>query len=164
MTKDRSDDTIKENISQEEERMKKTKLGISANLLAAILCLSPFVGGYTVMFGLALYVLLAEKDEWLKKTAVKTLVIVFIFGAIDVALDLIPGAISVISSIFELFNRPFHMNFVTNLVYTVENILSFFRNILLIAMSVMALAKNAPEFGPVDDMVKKHTTDLEDED
>ena len=108
--------------------------------------------------------LLAEKDEWLKKTAVKTLVIVFIFGAIDAALDLIPGAISVISSIFELFNRPFHMNFVTNLVYTVENILSFFRNILLIAMSVMALAKNAPEFGPVDDMVKKHTTDLEDED
>lgn len=144
--------------------MKKTKLGISANLLAALVCLSPLVGGYTVLFGLALYVLLAEKNEWLKKTTVKILVIVFIFGALDVALDLIPNAISTINSIFLIFNRNFHIDIVVNLVDAVESVLSFFRRILLIAMSVMALTQSAPEFGPVDDMVEKHTNDLEDED
>lgn len=144
--------------------MQKTKLGISANLLAAIICLSPLVGGYVVLFGLALYVLLAEKNEWLKKTTVKVLVVVFVFGALNAALDLIPNVISVIDSVFSIFRGSFRIDFVTNLIYAVENILSFFRKILLLAMCVMALSQKAPEFGPVDDLVKKHTSDLEDED
>ena len=137
--------------------MQKTKLGMSVTLLAALICLSPFVGGYVVMFGLALYILLAEKDEWLKKTAVKVLAVVFLFGAANVVLDLVPSVINVIDSIFSIFNRSFQIRFVTRLIYAVENILSFLRTILLIAMSLMALVQKAPEFKPVEDLVEKHT-------
>lgn len=143
--------------------MQKTKLGMSANLLAALVCLSPLVGGYVVMFGLALYILLAEKDEWLKKTAVKVLAVVFLFGAANVVLGLIPDVISVIDSIFGIFNRSFEIRFVNRLIYAVENILSFLRTILLIAMSLMALGQKAPEFKPVEDLVEKHT-EFSDED
>ena len=143
--------------------MQKTKLGMSVNLLAALVCLSPLVGGYVVMFGLALYILLAEKDEWLKKTAVKVLAVVFLFGAANVVLGLIPDVISVIDSIFGIFNRSFEIRFVNRLIYAVENILSFLRTILLIAMSLMALGQKAPEFKPVEDMVEKHT-EFSDED
>ena len=143
--------------------MQKTKLGMSVNLLAALVCLSPLVGGYVVLFGLALYILLAEKDEWLKKTAVKVLAVVFLFGAANAVLNLVPGVISVIDSIFNLFNRFFEIRFVTRLIYAVENILSFLRSILLIAMSLMALVQKGPEFKPVDDLVEKYT-EFSDED
>ena len=143
--------------------MQKTKLGMSVNLLAALVCLSPLVGGYVVLFGLALYILLAEKDEWLKKTAVKVLAVVFLFGAANVVLDLVPSVISVIDSIFNLFRRTFEIDFVSNLIYAVKSILSFLRTILLIAMSLMALVQKAPEFIPVEKLVEKHT-EFSDED
>ncbi len=143
--------------------MQKTKLGMSVNLLAAIICLSPLAGGYVVLFGLALYVLLAEKDEWLKKTVVKVLVVTFLYSAAVAVLGLIPNLVSVINALFNVFNRHFGIELVTDLINVVESVLYFFRNILLVAMSLMALSQKAPEFKPVEDMVEKHT-DLSDED
>ena len=85
------------------------------------------------------------------------LAVVFLFGAANVVLDLVPSVINVIDSIFSIFNRSFEIRFVTRLIYAVENILSFLRTILLIAMSLMALVQKAPEFKPVEDLVEKHT-------
>ena len=141
--------------------MQKTKLGISVNLLATLVCLSPLVGGYVVMFGLALYILLAEKNKWLKKTVVKVLAVVFLFGAANAVLNLVPGLISVIDSIFNVFNKTFEIRVITRLIYAVENILSLLRNVLLIAMSLMALVQM--KIKPVEDLVEKYT-DFSDED
>lgn len=143
--------------------MQKTKLGISVNLLAAIICLAPLTGGYVFLLGLVLYVLLAEKNEWLKKTAIKVLAVTFVFGVTNALLELVPGVISVIDSLFSIFRGSFRIEFVSNLIYAVEGVVSLFRRILLIAMSLMALSKTAPEFGPVDRLVRKHTEDLTEE-
>ena len=78
--------------------MEKTKLGISVKLLAAIICLSPLFGASVVFFGLVLYVLLMEKNEWLKKMTIRTLVIVFVCAAASTVLDFVPSIISVMNS------------------------------------------------------------------
>ncbi len=55
--------------------MQKTKLGINANILAGILFFLGFTGNSLVMFLACGYVLLCEKNDWLRKMAFKAMAV-----------------------------------------------------------------------------------------
>ena len=60
--------------------MQKTRLGISAALLGAVVCFSGLFSGYLLVFLLTAYILLMEENVWLKKTAVKTVAVLMVFS------------------------------------------------------------------------------------
>jgi hypothetical protein len=143
--------------------MEKTKLGISVKLLAAIICLSPLFGGSVVFFGLVLYVLLMEKNEWLKKMTIRTLVIVFVCAAASTVLDFVPSIISVMNSIVGIFRGNFHIPFVSDLFYAADHIVSVARTIVLLVMSLKCFTEDNVEIKQLEDFVAKHV-DLSSED
>lgn len=70
--------------------MEKTKLGISIEMLGAILYVSVALFGY---FGLLLaggYILLVEKQEWLKKCVIRAVVLMLGFSLLSTAIGIIP--------------------------------------------------------------------------
>ena len=143
--------------------MNKTKLGISVNLLAAITCLAPLTGGYVFFLGLVLYVVLAEKDEWLKKTALKALIVTFIFGAFSVAMDFVPNIISALNNVVSIFGGHFEIAYVGRIFNAADYIANVVRAILLFAMALLALKHEDLEVKQLDDFCEKHTEGLNEE-
>ncbi len=62
--------------------MKKTRLGISTSLLAALAYFTAAFGGYPATLLVCGYILLFEKDGKLRKSAVKALVLMVLFTAV----------------------------------------------------------------------------------
>lgn len=60
--------------------MEKTKLGLSTTVMGAICCLMAIFGGYTVVILLTGYILLCEKDRWLRGFAVGVLAVCLTFS------------------------------------------------------------------------------------
>lgn len=59
--------------------MQKTKLGISAGLLGAVLYFMGIFSGYLLVVLLAAYVLVYEENGWLKQSAVRAVAILLVF-------------------------------------------------------------------------------------
>ena len=84
--------------------MGKTRIGIPAAVVAAMLCLLGYYGGYMVTILAAGYVLLAEESEVLKRLAVKVLVFMFAFSLLNTAIYLIPNLVSLFRSLISIFS------------------------------------------------------------
>ena len=87
-----------------EEKMQKTKLGISVGTLCAAIYFTGIFGGYFTAVFLAGYVLLVENNEWLRKNAVKAIVLMIIFSIVTAIINLIPDAISCVEHICLLWD------------------------------------------------------------
>ncbi len=73
--------------------MEKTKLGLSASLFAAILFCAAYFGGYVAAIIIAGYILIAEESVWLKKMALRCLLIMIAFSVISLAINFVPDLI-----------------------------------------------------------------------
>lgn len=62
--------------------MEKTKLGLSTAVMGAICCLMAIFGGYTVVILLTGYILLCEKDRWLRTFSVSILLYCLAFSLV----------------------------------------------------------------------------------
>ena len=82
--------------------MNKTKLGISTHLLAAIVYLLGLFGNTVAIVIAAGYVLIREDDEWLRKSAIKALVIHVFITALTYVIAFIPGVFEAINSFMPL--------------------------------------------------------------
>ena len=135
--------------------MQKTKLGISAALLGAVICFSGLFSGYLLVFLLTAYVLLMEDNIWLKKTAVKTIAVLIVFSLLSAVLGLIPDLINVIDDIFNIFSGSFSIRFLTNIVYALRSILGFLETLLLLGLGFKALNQGTIKIPMIDKLVDK---------
>ena len=135
--------------------MQKTKLGISAALLGAVICFSGLFSGYLLVFLLTAYVLLMEDNIWLKKTAVKTIAVLIVFSLLSAVLGLIPDLINVIDDIFNIFSGSFSIRFLTNIVYALRSILEFLETLLLLGLGFKALNQGTIKIPMIDKLVDK---------
>lgn len=135
--------------------MQKTKLGISAALIGAVICFSGLFGGYLLVFLLTAYVLLMEENIWLKKTAVKTVAVLIVFSLLSAVLGLIPDLINVIDDIFNIFSGSFSIRFLTNIVYALRSILGFLETLLLLGLGFKALNQGTIKIPMIDKLVDK---------
>ncbi|MBQ8812933.1 MAG: hypothetical protein IJZ85_00325 [Lachnospiraceae bacterium] len=136
--------------------MEKTKLGISVKLLAAITCLAPLSGGYVFFLGLVLYILLMEKNEWLKKMTIQTVIITFVCSALSVVLDFVPSIISVMDSVMSIFGQSFSIAFVSNLFSTADRIVTTAKLFVLLVMSLKCFTEDNLQIKQLDDFMAKH--------
>ena len=135
--------------------MQKTKLGISAALLGAVICFSGLFSGYLLVFLLTAYVLLMEENIWLKKTAVKTVAVLIVFSLLSAVLGLIPDLINVIDDIFNIFSGSFSIRFLTNIVYALRSILGFLETLLMLGLGFKALNQGTIKIPVIDKLVDK---------
>lgn len=131
----------------------KTKLGISAGLLGAVIYLSGLFSGYTVLTLLVGYVLLFEESEWLKRTAVKAYTVCICFSLLSALVGFIPNTINLIDAIATVFNGAFYIGFVSNLVDLAQVILSIAEKVLLIVLAYKALNQQTIKINAVDKLI-----------
>ncbi len=135
--------------------MQKTRLGISAALLGAVVCFSGLFSGYLLVFLLTAYILLMEENVWLKKTAVKTVAVLMVFSLLSAVLGLIPDLISVISSIFNIFNGSFSIRILSSIISAARSVLGFLETLLLLGLGFKALNQGTIKIPMIDKLVDK---------
>lgn len=136
--------------------MEKTKLGISVGLMGALLWLVCYYAGYVAALIVAGYILIAEKDEWLKKSAVKAVVLMVVFSLASSIIYLIPNVITCINSFVGLFGGSFYIAFISNFVSMVSNVLEFVEKIVFILLAALAFMHITIPVPVLDAFVDKH--------
>lgn len=136
--------------------MQKTNLGISVALMGAGLY---FLGLFSFIpaFLLAAYVLLREEDAWLKRNAIRMVVIVIGFYVLHVGVDLLQEIWGVINCILGWI--PFlnlHFSFPLNLDSIANYIISFLENLVLLLSGFKALSGNMIKVDFADKLLSKH--------
>ena len=136
--------------------MEKTKLGISVGLVGAILyCLGLF-GGALVTIAAVAYVLIYEENEWLKKTAVKVVVLMFFFPVVQYAVGLIPDLIRIVFDVLNMFKVYSNIE----IVYSIENLfydlVVIVKYVVFAIFGVMALSQKSVKIPLLDNFLDKH--------
>lgn len=142
--------------------MNKTKLGISTNLMAALVFMLAIVTTFVSSdMSLALafvlvvaYILWKEEDLWLKSCAVKSVAIVLVFM-------LLPFAFGLVYDVFDFLN--FFLQFADFRLYDkfgimafIQNIVYVFEKLFLLLLAIKALKGQTVKIPVVDKMVAKH--------
>lgn len=137
--------------------MEKTKLGISVGLLAAAVY---FMGLINVipMVLLAGYVLLAESNEWLRRSAVKAVVIYVGLGLIPEVFDVIDYLFGVVNVILGWLPLPFswYLKFPANIDSLILYAVSLIRSVLLLVLGLTALSQGSVKVNAADKLVDKN--------
>ena len=136
--------------------MEKTKLGISVGLIAAGIYLITLFGGLVPAVLLAGYVLLFESNEWLRKNAVKAVLISVMFSVATTVLNLIPNAISIIDYLLSAVGGSFRIGFLSNLVSAATLCLTVLSRLLFLGLGLRALDGGTIRFAPADNLIEKH--------
>lgn len=136
--------------------MEKTKLGISVELLAALMY---FVGLINVL-GLLIvagYVLICEKDQWLKRSAVTAIVLAIVFSLISVVISFGSNLFGLFNSI--LSNFPFihfRIDYPLNIDSFIGYAASLLEQALFVVLGIMALKRKGFQIPGISGLVSKH--------
>lgn len=136
--------------------MQKTKLGLSVALMGAGLY---FLGIFSFIpaFLLAAYVLLCEDSAWLKRNAIRMVIIVTGFYILHTGVDILQEIWGVINCILGWI--PFvdlHFNFPLHLDSIASYIISLLENIVLLMSGFKALSGNMIKVDFADKLLMKH--------
>jgi uncharacterized membrane protein len=136
--------------------VEKTKLGLSIGFVGALLyCLGLF-GGILVTIAAVGYVLICEENEWLKKTAVKVVVLMLLFPIVIKLIGIVPDLLSLLGDFLGLFKVVINLNF----IYAVENlfrgILNIIEYMVFAVFGVLALFGKTIRIPLLDSFIDKH--------
>lgn len=134
--------------------MQKTKLGVSIGIVGAALC---FLGciSYIPAVLLAAYVLIFEENEWLKKTAVKMMIVTISFSLALVGIGLIKDIFGLVDTCIGWL-LPFRVDIPFNLDIILHYIFTFLQDFILIVMGFKALSLGTVKSSFMDKMIDKH--------
>lgn len=121
--------------------MEKAKLGISYNVLAGIVCLLGFYGGYVITGIFVIAVLLTEENPWLKKYCVKTILLMLTFSLLSTVINLIPDIMDIVYSASSMAGITLYFNAFEGFFSVLNQIVSLGEMVLFILMAIFAFAK-----------------------
>jgi uncharacterized membrane protein len=136
--------------------MEKTKLGISVGLMAAVVYLLGLYSGYMVTILAVGYILLAEENEWLKKSAVKAVVLMLSFSVVTSAVYFLPSVWDFLCSIMNAFGAHVHADFLSGFTTVMNNALYLAEQVLFILLGLMALKQKSIAIPALDSFVEKY--------
>ena len=137
--------------------MQKTRLGISVGLMGFITYFACYFGGYLAAILLFGYILLVENNQWLRKTAVKALLLAVAFSLLSALIGLIPDIIDFIGSIVNVFNGSFYLSIVSKIVTVLTSAIGLIKTVLFIILGIKALSQGSITVPVVDDLTNKNT-------
>lgn len=136
--------------------MQKTKLGISVGLVGALTYFGGLFGGYLVALILFGYILLVEDNPWLRKTAVKSVVLLVAFSALSTIVGLIPELISFINSVVYIFDGHFSIEILTKIINVITSAISIIKTIVFIVLGIKAFSQGTLNIPVVDNVTNKN--------
>jgi hypothetical protein len=136
--------------------MEKTKLGISVGLMGALLYAIGLWGGYFLIIAAVAYVLIREESAWLKQTAVKALVLTFVFPLLYLAIGVIPDLVGLVGDVMNLFDEALDTEILDEIVTLLRDIVNIAEYVVFVLMGILALGKKTVRLPLIDAAVKKH--------
>ncbi len=136
----------------------KTKLGLSVGVTAMGVYLLGLFGGYVALLLVVGYVLLAEKDAWLRKAAAKALVLAMLFTLASYAIHFLPDVLGVLNSFLNTFEVSFRYYWLTSLVSALQGALNIFEMLLFVYMALKAQNRVDVPVPFVDNLLKHMDT------
>lgn len=121
--------------------MEKTKLGLSVAVMGAIVYLTALFGGYTPLLLVAGFVLIAEENAQLKKTAVTAFSLLLVFSAVNFVIGLLPDILNLFYSFLQIFKVYVHLNVIDNIANFLYSAVALLREIVLAALAILSLLK-----------------------
>ncbi len=135
--------------------MEKAKLGITYNVLAAIICLLGYYGGYVITGIFTIAILFTEENPWLKKYCVKTLLLMLVFSLLYTVLGLIPDILGIVYSAASIAGFNLYFSAVEGFFGMLRQIIDLGEMVLFILMAVFALAKKNFKLPVIEKLVNK---------
>ncbi len=136
--------------------MQKSNLGISIGFLAAVVYLSALAGGYIPAILLTGYILIKEENLWLRRAAVKAVALLVCFGILSGLIGLVPGALSWIQNLVEIFKGEFNFGIISRIVNLIQDTISLIRTVLFLLLGLKAFKQGTIVVPVIDDVVTKH--------
>ena len=136
--------------------MQKSKLGISVGLLGAAMFLICFFGGYLAAIVLAGYILLFEENGWIKKMAVRGVILMFLFSLLSLFIGFIPQLFVLFQEIVAVFNISFYPSTVHEVFNVFSTMLSILEKIVYVILGVLAVNQRTIPLPVIDSLVAKH--------
>ena len=135
--------------------MEKAKLGIAYNVLAAIVCLLGYYGGYVITGIFTIAVLFTEENPWLKKYCVKTLLLMLVYSLLYTVLGLIPDILGIVYSGAGIVGFNLYFGAVESVFSMLRQIVDLGEMVLFILMAIFALAKKNFKLPVIEKLVNK---------
>lgn len=136
--------------------MQKSKLGISVGIVGAALYFAGLFNGLLLIAIIAGYVLIAEENQWLRRTAVKSVVLYILFALVSAVIGLLPDSIGLIGSFFEIFGGSVSVPFISSTAVFIDNGLSILKTVLFILLGFKALNQGTIVIPFIDNIVNKY--------
>lgn len=133
----------------------KTKLGISVSLMGALLYFGGLFGGYVVLALMVGYVLLKEEDLWLKRAALKSVLVCVSYSILYYVISLVPNLYSIFSSFLSIFDATMPGYFFVSLSNVLQTLLYIARTVILLLLGIMSLLHKNDAKDPLDPLVEK---------
>ena len=102
------------------------------------------------------YALIAEKDGWLKRVAIKAVAILILFSFVVTVIGLIPDVLSCIASMVYLFDGMFSYDKVSQVIDLITNLIDIFRTCLFLVLGVNALKMKDVSIGFIDNLINRN--------
>ena len=127
--------------------MQKTRLGISVGLISAIMFFLGAFGVYAPVIILICYVIFFEQDEWLRRNAIFTAVVMVVVYVAAAILHLVPNS----RYVFD-FSDGFHIGYLVNIIvrvlYDIETLLFLLLGLIALKhKSISSDSKVCPSCG-----------------
>lgn len=132
--------------------MEKTKLGLPVSLMAAIMCLGAWFGGYVIAIVMAGYILMVEEDKFLKSVAVKAIVLMLAFSVASVLINFIPSLVSLLESFISIFTVYFNINIIHRIFDFFSSVLSVAKTVVFLLFALASYNKKSVKIPLVDDL------------
>ena len=140
----------------------KTKLGISAGLIVAGIYLSFVLNLPLAAVIIAGYVLIAESNEWLRRNALKAIILYFGALIICAIINFIPALIVTLTSMFKtdlqsLIDVSTAQNTLTlsGILYGISGLIDLVMKVLFLILAIMAVKQGSASLGGIDKFVDK---------
>lgn len=139
--------------------MEKSRLGISVGIVAAIVYLAGLLDGFVLLLVAAFYVLFCEQNEWLRKSAVKAVILYLAFAVVGLALGLIGdvfgAAFDFIRWVTSFITGYSVSLFSFSLTGLLRDLVYFVRGVLFLVLALLAFKQKTISFGPLDRAIDK---------
>lgn len=137
--------------------MLKTRLGLPANLVAAVMFLVALFAGSSIVAPLLLagYILLFEDLNFVRRAAVKAMAVLLGVMVVNFVVNLIPDFIDVLQNMVAIWDESFDTGVLNRVCNFLMSLVYYAKNVLLALLAVMALLRKSIAIKFLDDLADK---------
>lgn len=135
--------------------MQNSKLGLPAGIAAAIMYLCALFGGYVPALLAAGFILLCEEENFIRRAAVKSLVVLIACSLLNVLIYLIPNVVDIFRSMLNIFTVSFSTSFLDNSSSMLSQSLTLIKTVVLVLLAVLAFFGKSIDLKPLNKWADK---------